>query len=110
MTYKSVLARVIEDEARAWVEEVLQENGIKASRLYTEDAVVKKEDGNIYWDVKVIVQLENGSRRTVIAGGTACDMFGISKSVIWDSEKNIIWMSVAKSRKQLGIEKLRLGA
>lgn len=109
MTYKKVVEHLIEANARKWLEEILNENGIEYDYTMTMGSTLEndKDTDTIYWETVFTVRV-NGIRKSVIVGGTADDLCGICTSVLWDKGKNILWMSVKKTREVLGIETLNL--
>ena len=113
MTYKKLAIELIRREADKWLEEVLKENGVCYHWVHTSDPTIEdcKEKDMFYWDCRANVVLSDSPKYEtvrVIIGGTADDLVGVCSSVLWNEDKKILWMSVAKTREQLGIEKLDL--
>lgn len=99
MTYKKLVAHLVERKAWKWAETVT-----KCSVITSEVSDLHIESDTIYWEVSVEVRDNNSIYRTIRVGGTACDICGICESVIWNADKKeILWMSVEETRKQLGI-------
>lgn len=112
MTYKAIVKEMVRTEACKWVESLLKENDIEFRYVCanTEDVNLEndKKADQVYWDVKVEIWRSSWDI-TLIVGGTVDDMCGICKSVIWDrSQRNILWMSVEETRKQLGIGEFKI--
>lgn len=113
MTYKKAIGRLIEKSAGEWVGKVLKENGVDYRYSTGDLKEMYIEDDTLYYTVTVTITRRNafGNLYDVIveAGGTVCDIIGeISHSVIWDTDHNIIWMSVAETRRELGITELKI--
>lgn len=110
MTYKRLAMELVRRAVRKWIEEVLTENAIDYKWVSTNDPTMQndKKQSCFYWDCTAEIMLPNYETITVIAGGTADDLIGISESVLWNANKKILWMSVAETRKQLGITELNL--
>lgn len=111
MTYKAIVKNMIEIKAGNWVEKLLKENNIEYK--WTEEEVTNlendKESNTILYTCTVTITLEAYNKVVVLVGGTADDMCGICTSVIWDeNHDNIIWMSVAETRNELGINEFKL--
>lgn len=106
MTYKKMVAHLVEQEAWKWAEQVTG-----CSVINSEPTEIHIDEDTIYWEVKVEVRDESFSPplyRPILVGGTACDMCGICKSVIWNADKSkILWMSVEATREQLGITEFK---
>ena len=109
MTYKKIVIDILQQQSREWVEKLLNENGIEYDFTWSDILELEndKEQDMIYWTVEVTVGM-NGLRKVLQVGGTADDLTGICKSVIWDSKKNIVWMSVKETRDQLGITEFNI--
>lgn len=112
MTYKKIVAAMVEQDARQWMEKVLSENGYDEAYVFVDDVQLEndKEKDTIYWTVKVDIRFKMDIINYHFEiGGTADDLCGICHSVIWTADKKqILWMSVKESRKQLGIESFKI--
>ena len=110
MTYKKLAIELVRRAVRKWIEDVLTENGIDYKYVFADNPTMQndKKHDCFYWDCTAEIILPNDETIKVIAGGTADDMIGVSESVLWNANKNILWMSVAETRKQLGITELNL--
>lgn len=110
MTYKKLAIELVRRAVSKWIESVLNENGIDYKDVFADNPTMQndKKQDFFYWDCTAEITLPNNETIKVIAGGTADDMIGISESVLWNKDKRILWMSVAETRKQLGITELNL--
>ena len=112
MTYKAIVKELIRNDAKAWVEKLLNENGIAFRYTLSETSELKhdKESNTILWTAKIEIKME-GQRDllTVYAGGTADDFLGICHSVLWNKDmKKILWMANYDTRKSLGIKTFQI--
>lgn len=110
MTYKAIVERMVEIKASGFVEKTLFNHGIDF--LYTTPLETTmendKEEDTIFWEVKVGIRSRTSSA-TVIVGGTADSHCFICPSVIWDeNKKNILWLAVEQTRKELGITEFKI--
>ena len=112
MTYKAIVKELIRNDAKAWVEKLLKENGIAFRYTHSETTELEhdKESNSILWTAKIEIKMEGqATLLTVYAGGTADDLLGICHSVIWNSDKKkILWMSSYDTRKSLGIKAFQI--
>lgn len=111
MTYKKIVANLVEEDARNWMEKVLDANGYDKAFIFVEDVELEndKERDTVFWSVKVEVRFERDILRYCFEiGGTADDLCGICHSVIWGRNREVLWMSVKETREDLGIESFKL--
>ena len=107
-SYKKIVAHLLEMTAQSWVEQLLEKNGIEYTFTSVRETEMEndKEEGTVYWKVPIEISRKGNIFPTVvIVGGTADDLCGICKSVIWDDKKEIIWMTVKETREKLGIDR-----
>lgn len=106
MTYKKIVEYMVEDKARQWIEKVLNENSITAEYITVEGSTLEndKERDTVFWETVLTARID-GIRWKYIIGGTVDDFSGLCASVIWNIKKDILWMSVKKTREDLGITK-----
>ena len=109
MTYKAIVKELIRTEAETWVEKLLKDNNIEYK--YTSSTVIEMENDKKYdhilWQAAIDITFNNRHKKVVV-GGTADDVLGICKSVVWDGGLNIIWMSRKETRDQLGITEFKI--
>ncbi len=114
MTYKAIVEGMTRGIAKQWVQQLLDDNGIKYRWVDCDEASFENDRPNLLWTCKVDIVLENYVHRSVIVGGSADDMIGICCSAIWRDigeqslGKEPIWMNSCKSRWSLGIKEFRL--
>lgn len=111
MTYKKIVQRLAEDEARAFLENALNENNIPYQWVFLEDSSLEmdKDAGVVYWEARFSIILKDHAGTIVTVGGTADDLVGVCASVIWKGDRqNIVWMAVKKTRESLGIKEMSL--
>ena len=109
MTFKAIIKRIIEIEANQWVTYLLDKSEIKYLWTTTGEVKTEIDRDQIYWDMEVVITLEDYSEVRVVAGGTADDHFGLSLSVIEDDDHSIIWMNCKQTREVLGITEFKIG-
>lgn len=106
MTYKKMVAHLVDQEAWNWVEEVTG-----CSAMTSEVTDIHIDEDTIYWEVAVKVRdasFNPALYRDILVGGTACDMCGICKSVIWNADRSkALWFSVEKTRRMFGITEFK---
>lgn len=110
MTYKAIVAGMLERDSRNWMEKLLAESGIKFSFVTTEIEEMTQAKYEIYYTCKVTVYGTGNSilPDVILVGGTA-DEYRIYHSVVWDRKKDkILWMANDKTRNELGIEKFKI--
>lgn len=110
-TYKNLLAVLVEESAREWVEEVLKAHGVEFKWTYAEMKEMHLDGVYAYYTVRVSVTRMFGSFHTdtyLEVGGVVGELNGISNSVIWDDEHNIIWMATESARTDLGIKEFKI--
>ena len=110
MTYKAIVENLIRTEAQNWIEKLLEDNNIKYSYTFSDGVKMEndKDKGQIYWDATFDIILSSYERAKLTVGGTADDYFGICKSVIWNNQGKIIWMSTDEARKELNINEFKV--
>ena len=112
MTYKKIVAHLLEMTAQSWVEQLLEKNGIeyRFTSARTEEIEMKNvKDLGVLWEIPIeIYWKENIFPTIVTVGGSADDTCGICKSVIWGEGHKIIWMGVKETREKLGIDRFRI--
>lgn len=111
MTYKAIVERMVEIEAKKFVEKTLKENGIEYKFTDTWNTTMEndKKADTIFWDVEVKIYTGDVLPTKVVVGGTADSHCMICTSVIWDSRKrDILWMSVESTRNDLGIKEFKI--
>lgn len=109
MTYKAIVRNMIRHESEKWVQKLLAEYNIehKFTTVGCIEMENDKEKDVIYWTTGIGVWVPGGYV-TLEVGGTADDILGICKSVIWDEKHNIIWMGAKETREQLGITEFKI--
>ena len=115
MTYKKIVAAMIESDARTWIENILEGTDYENALVFNTDPVkfeYNKEHDHFFWTVKFNISPRRGYMiYSVIAGGTVDDLCGICCSVLWAEDgREIIWMNQPDTRKALGIDCFRLTA
>ena len=111
-SYKKIVAHLLEMTAQSWVEKLLENSGIEYNFTSAKETEMENDKGmdTVYWKVPIEISRKGNIFPTVvIVGGTADDLCGICKSVIWDEKKEIIWMAVKETREKLGIDKFDIG-
>lgn len=109
MTYKKCLEHLITVKSRKWIESLLAESSIQYRFVSCDDAVIEKDDdGSFLWTCRVHVHTGEYGHEVVDVGGTVDDLVGICKSVVWDVNHMIVWMSSKGTREALGIEQFKL--
>ena len=108
MTYKKIVYRMLERDARDWMEKLLKDTGIRV--LSTEVEEMENEDIHFTYTVKVILTGNFPGLKFVWVGGTVCDDLGICHSSVFRSREkcDIAWMSVKESRELLGITEFKI--
>lgn len=111
MTYKQVVSGFLRRDSQNWVEELLDNSGIKYIFTEAAEPELEKHDNpkvfGFYYTVPVKIYTGNYIGKAVLVGGTVSDS-GIYHSVVWNEMKEILWMSVESTRKDLGIEEFKL--
>ena len=111
MTYKQIVDGFLQRDSQKWVEKLLNDAGIKYKFTETASAELEKHDAakyfGFYYTVPVKIYKENYIKKTVLVGGTVGET-GIYHSVVWSEMKEILWMSVESTRKDLGITEFKL--
>ena len=111
MTYKQVVSGFLRRDSQNWVEELLDNSGIKYIFTEAAEPELEKHDNpkvfGFYYTVPVKIYKENYIKKTVLVGGTVGET-GIYHSVVWNEMKEILWMSVESTRKDLGITEFKL--
>ncbi len=111
MTYKKIVAHLLEMTAQSWVEQLLEKNGIEYTFTSARETEMEndKERDTVYWKVPIEISRKGNIIPTmVIVGGTADDLCGICKSVIWDEKNEIIWMAAKETREKLDIDRFMI--
>lgn len=115
MTYKKIVYKMLEDDSREWVKQLMK--SVTDEHIFTSAEVVEMEDDKVdfLYTVKVTIYGDFAGIRgykTVYVGGTVCDSFGICHSVIWDNPpahgNKTIWMECEDTRKLLGISEFKI--
>lgn len=109
MTYKKIVEGLVERDSRDWVEKLLCEMNIPYKYIFVDVAELEKDKDNPYWiyyTCKTDVYLSDYEYKHIEVGGTV-DSMGVSHSVIWNANRKIIWMSVEKTRQDLGITEFK---
>lgn len=107
MTYKKIVERMVEEEARRFVENALDVNGYDNAFVFVDsvDFEHSKASDLFYFTVCVDVRFKYDiAPHHIEVGGTVDDSCGICASVIWNKKHDALWMSVPETRKTLGIE------
>lgn len=111
MTYKQVVSGFLRRDSQNWVEKLLDNSGIKYKFAEAAEPELEKHDDpkyfGFYYTVPVKIYTNWYIFETVLVGGTVSDS-GIYHSVVWNEMKEILWMSVESTRKDLGIEEFKL--
>lgn len=109
MTYKRLAIELVRRSAITWLEETLEQNNIEYQLIVADDPIMVNDKKDVfYFDCNMRIIFPTNKHINVIVGGTADDMLGVCNSVLWDENKKVLWMSVAETRKQLGITELNL--
>ena len=113
MTYKKIVAMMVEEDARKWLEKVLAEHGYESRYVFVEDGGATfesdKDMDTFRWAVKLTVRFKKDPGNYYFEiGGTVDDFCGIFHSVIWNRKHDILWMSVKQTREQLGIKEFKI--
>lgn len=113
MTYKKIVANMVEADAIKWAEKVIRENGYGEVFVWSDGVELEhdKEGDMFLWTVSLTVSFHNDIiSRHVDVSGTVDDVCGICHSVIWSKNHNILWMNVPQTRETLGITKFDIDA
>ncbi len=121
MTYKKIVYKMLEDDSREWVKQLMKSQFMKSvtdEHIFTSAEVVEMEDDGVdfMYIVKVTVYGDCFGligHKDVYVGGTVGDLFGICHSVIWDSlsmtsDNKTLWMECDSTRKLLGITEFNI--
>lgn len=115
MTYKKIVYKMLEDDSREWIKQLMK--SVTDERIFTSAEVVEMEDDKVdfLYTVKVTVYGDCFGligHKDVYVGGTVGDLFGICHSVIWDNlpmtSNNTLWMECESTRKMLGITEFKI--
>ena len=110
MTYKAVVAGMLERDSSKWIDKLLKEHGIKFNFTCSEIEELTQEKDNIYYTCKTTIY---GSKYSILpvsvyVGGVVNER-GIYYSVVWkNKEHDICWMAVEKTREELGITEFKI--
>lgn len=110
MTYKAVVAGMLERDSSKWIEKLLKEHNIVFSFAVSEIEELTQEKDDIYYTCKTTIY---GSKYSIIpvlvyVGGVVNER-GIYHSVVWkNKEHDICWMAVEKTREELGITEFKI--
>lgn len=110
MTYKAVVAGMLERDSSKWIEKLLKEHNIVFSFAVSEIEELTQEKDDIYYTCKTTIY---GTKYSIIpvsvyVGGVVNER-GIYHSVVWkNKEHDICWMSVEKTREELGIKEFKI--
>lgn len=110
MTYKAVVAGMLERDSSKWIDKLLKEHGIKFNFTCSEIEELTQEKDDIYYTCKTTIY---GSKYSILpvsvyVGGVVNER-GIYHSVVWkNKEHDICWMAVEKTREELGITEFKI--
>ena len=106
MTYKNMLAGIIERDCQKWVESFIS----KDSKAFTcgDKTTLKIEDGTCYFNSEIDVYSGCLHKLCYIVGGTICENGHIYKSVIKNESGKIVWASTSELREIEGITEFQI--
>ena len=108
MTYKNMLADIVERDCEKWVDSFIVDN-TKAFACGSNSTILKIENGTCYFNSEIHV-FGTGClyRPRYIVAGTVGETGMIYKSVIKNESEKIVWASTSELRELEGITEFQI--
>lgn len=109
MTFKKIVAGLVGRSADRWVRDLIGEGNFDWTSTGSVSFDLDGTVGNTYTvEIEVVAKQGYSYKKTKLFVGGSVDEYNIYNSVIWDANHNIIWMSVEKTREDLGITEFKI--
>lgn len=108
MTFKKIVTGLVGMSADRWVRDLIREGNYDWTTVKSVSFDLDGTFGNQYTVEIEVTKRGLPYKKTQLFVGGAVDEYNIYNSVIWDESHNIIWMSVERSREELGITEFKL--